>query len=292
MSDCLFTKETIKKSAVYTRLKSLLLAAGWTNISSNPVTDFDVFYSTGETGDKELVFQIREDHSGRYFGSTTSQFLQVRSLYSYIPGADGVAGTSPRSENAWSILYCFNGAIGPDADIDLYYHVNKNRIIFAMIPQVCTGLFGSLNFIGLSNESLVNEIKSDGLLFASTHGDFSNSPLITSRPKERTAAPYGIGTIKIDQRREICADGRRLMYKIGYGDTYEGFRGIIDGVYAIKNDAEDIGYLYLSHGDVLIGPDGTSKYLVLAFKDGRYNCWGYMGNTASGYYSLLAIRVE
>lgn len=293
MADCIFTKETIKKLAVYTRIKSLLLAAGWTNISSKPATDFDVFYSKGETGDKGLIFQMKENTTTTdYFSSSTSIALYFRLPYSYTPGAAGVSGRFGRPGDAWQYFYAFSGLLGPDADIDFYYHVNKNRIIFVCMPKYGTGVGGGICFVGMSNETFVNEVKSDGVLLASSYGGWGADVFITSRPKEKSTTAYNLGIIKLAMPKEICPDGTRMMTRVGYGDTDESFRGLLDGVYTFQNDSQGMQYDYLSHGDVLVGPDGTSKYLVLSFRSGNNNTWGYRGPAAGGYYTLLAIRVE
>ena len=59
MSDIIFTHMQVQKSDIYDTIISLLKGAGWQDISSSSANDFNVMYSKGIDGDKELYFQMR-----------------------------------------------------------------------------------------------------------------------------------------------------------------------------------------------------------------------------------------
>jgi hypothetical protein len=292
MADAIFTKETLLKSQLYTRIKTLLTGAGWQNVSSKPVTDFDVFTSAGETGDKQLVMQLSEVYTGNALGSTTNHYLMVRLPYSYIPGAAGVAGTFGRPSDAWLPVSCFDTNISPDTQFDFYYHVNKNRIIFVIEPPKASGFGPQAVYLGMSNETMINEIKSDGCMVACTKGMSNSSVWMTSKPKEKTTAPYYLLCYPLVTPKEDSPDNTRIISKMFYGDTYEGVRGIIDSVYYVHNTTDGVEHLQTAHGDVLITKDASAKYRVFICKTAASSTWNYKGASGPGYRGAIAIRIE
>jgi len=107
-TDYIFQTGTVQKSGVYQFIIDKLKTAGWSDISSNPSTDYVVLKSTGNTGDKILLIQLRPGNASSNANSTvTTQYCQMsyRLIDSYTPGAAGVAGTFGRSSLVWTDLY-------------------------------------------------------------------------------------------------------------------------------------------------------------------------------------------
>lgn len=292
MSNVIFTKDTVTKAQLYTKIKTLLTATGWQNVSSKPVTDFDVLTSAGETGDKQLVLQLSDIYNGNSLGSTTSQYLMIRTPYSYIPGTAGAAGTFGRPADTWMNLQVFDTAVGPDIQCDLYYHVNKNRIIFAVEPPRTSGISPQVVYMGLSDESYINEIKSDGVMVASTRFPASKVVWMTSKPKEKTNDGYYLSTYELPVFREDTGDNTRVLFKMIVGNASEGVRCALDNVFCIINNMDTIDYTQTGQGDILITKDGLAKYRVFSCKTNSYGSWGYKGALNNGYRVCVALRIE
>ena len=137
MADVIFTTETCLKSELFGRIKAIMTAAGWADISSNPATDFTVMRSPGEEGNRNLILQLRE-HAGTAAQSiSTSNYtiMNYRLPAGYTPGATGVAGTFTRTGEAWRTLYIASttsNVIDAGVLMKIRYHCNKNRLLLCI----------------------------------------------------------------------------------------------------------------------------------------------------------------
>lgn len=248
MNDVIFSKMTIKKSEIYQTIKNLLIDAGWVNLSSNPSTDYDVFNSSGVSGTKNLFFQMRSlDSSGSNDITTTDYtFCSMRFIDNYMPGANGTSGTFGRPSASWIQwpLFNSNSTISLTTSIDMYYHVNKNRLIFTLEPPIAYGTnaapipsLPSVHFIGLPDNALVDEIDSRGLIFApSTNKDFTASKniMINSPSYKSSTASITQSVYSNLSPTPINSANKTIISTIAYGDAMsEGIRGYIDGIYVL-----------------------------------------------------------
>lgn len=300
MSDCIFTKESLTKSQIYNKIKTLLTTAGWANISSKPATDYDVFYSKGESGDKDLCFQLNDTDN---IGNSTNGRLHIRMIDTYVPGSAGTSGTFGRPSSAWYDIVVYDGStpLGPDAVFNLYYHINKNRIILVIEPPIACDSTPQFVFIGMSNESANDAKRNDDLIFAASFYTAVgwNQNILSNCPVGiKQANPYLISTLILNNwntlpfPREYTGKEQRPMYKIGYGNASEGFRGFVDGVYGLITQGLGTYPIFtrIRQNDILIGSDGTSKYKVFVARSNGQSVFGYFGPN-DRYLTAWAIRV-
>lgn len=106
-TDYIFTSGTCARSALYQLIIDQLTAAGWTNVASLASSDFVVMKSTSNTGDKNLLLNIRDSSSTAVNPTTTTDYcvMSYRLQDTYVPGAAGVAGVFGRPALAWTNLF-------------------------------------------------------------------------------------------------------------------------------------------------------------------------------------------
>jgi hypothetical protein len=254
--------ETILKGQMYQRIKDLLISAGWQNISSKPLTDYDIFYSTGEAGDKNIYFQML-DYSNT--ATTTGNYIRVKLINKYTPGTSGTAGTfdANRTSESWRNVILFTNLVAIDAPITFSYQVNKDRIVFYADPALSIYQnSNSGNIVHLGVPILFeSEPNSRGMTIAQGFYDSTivgaahNYVISTNPPYTDNGATDGLLTYKITPPAEYNNSDERIMSEICYGGTVEGLRGKFDGFYALYGD-----YTRTGHGDILT--DGVSTYKV------------------------------
>jgi hypothetical protein len=269
--------ETIQKGQIYQRIKDLLLSAGWQNIASKPANDFDVFYSTGEAGDKTLYFQMKDTSNT---STTTGCYIDIRLINKYTPGAAGVAGTFDRPSEPWRNVYLFTAAgVSADTLIFFSYHVNKDRISFFADPPLPIhqgGNTGNIVYIG-APVLFETEINCRSLTLAQTFynntligGAAHNYVVTTNSPYSDLGSSEALLTYKITPSAEYNNSDKRVMSEIMYGAVSEGIRGKFDCFYVLHPSNTRT-----SHGDILT--DGASTYKVVNLVTPAY--WICTGTT-------------
>lgn len=73
-TDYIFTTGTCTRSALYQLIIDSLTNAGWTNIASLASSDFVVMKSTGNTGDKNLLLNLRDASATAVNPTTTTDY--------------------------------------------------------------------------------------------------------------------------------------------------------------------------------------------------------------------------
>jgi hypothetical protein len=260
----LFTVETVLKGNLYQRIKDALVSAGWVYLSSKPSTDFDVFHSKGVDNNKELYIQLQD--TGNTAG-TNAIHIGFRFINSYVPGESGVAGTfdTSRAANSWILLHMFpGGTISTDTPITFSYTCNADRILFVVEPPLAAAnsISGNFMYIGaLKSDTL--DLNNRGLvvspaIYVSAFG-LVGSILINSAPYSDTVAPYKIEPYRVTTLSDYNNDDKRIISEIYAGNTVDGFRGKLDGIYSIHIDGT--GHHRTMYGDILT--DGTNTYKVI-----------------------------
>lgn len=252
--------ETITKGQIYQRIKDLLVSAGWQNISSKPASDFDVFYSKGEAGDKELYFQIQDTNAT---ATSTGCYIGTRLINKYTPGSAGVAGVFDRPSEAWRLTYLFNNVVAVDTPIVFSYHVNKDRIVFfpdTPLSLVNAGITGNIVYLGCPI-LFETETNSRGVVLAqTTYNNTINSGhnyiVVTNPPYTDLGATEALLTYKLTPSAEYNNADKRVISEIAYGNGVEGMRGKFDGFFALNG-----GNTRTGHGDILT--DGVNTYKVV-----------------------------
>ncbi|MDM5298055.1 hypothetical protein QUF51_07780 [Bacillus pumilus] len=257
----IFTTGTCLKSELYSVIKNSLINAGWQNKSSNATSDYDVFYSTGELGDKKLVFQMRAtDVTDKNSIITTDYCVaSIRMIESYTPGSNGGAGTAGRPSEPWRyfMISPSSGLLSKDTTMTYRINVNKNRLIIVTESPSATGLGCVLNYIGLTDEIYADEPDSRGLIYATTaRADSASNVLISNSPVN--IAPSTSATIRPIivnlSPKNPNTQGLYMLSEFYYGNTSEGTRGKITGIYGLPNDN-------VLHGSII--EDGSKQYFVV-----------------------------
>jgi hypothetical protein len=267
-TDVIFQKMVVPKSQLYSTLKTLLLNAGWQNISSNPATDYDVFYSTGNSGNMALYFQMR-DYDNM---STTDAGYQfgIRLIRGYTPGAPGQSGTFLVPGEPWIYNYIMysNAYLKLSTNLTLWYNVDKNRLIFAIQPPFYLNTNSSIFFIGMPNLTLIQENQSSGVLFASSnpYSTYMNNAQIriTDNPFNPQSSSYNMNVYYVNSpSRIVNSAGKVFMSRLAYGAyNTEGVRGFLDGIYVFPTYESPVRWL---DGDIIVDTSVTpnKKYMIL-----------------------------
>jgi hypothetical protein len=281
-TDYVFTPGTCAKKDFYGVITAALLAAGWTNVSSLASTDYEVYTSIGNTGDKELVLNLRKGSVATPANDvTTGNWCQFsyRLPTSYTPGASGVAGTFVRPD-VWRDIYiapvAAAGTLPMDTVYDYKIYADANKVIFSIQFPGGTGYSPILVYMGLPDSLYCTENGNRGMLVGTTvncstaAGNF----MIADTPSGMGSAStcYIIPNICTLAPKNPNNAGKYVVSDIYYGSATEGTRGKLDGVVALP-------LVNVITGDIIT--IGTCQYYVL-------NCHSYGGNS---FPSLaLAIR--
>lgn len=283
-TDYIFTRGQVVKSGVFDLIVNSLIAAGWTNVSSLPSSDFVVLKSTGNTEDKNLVLNIRDTNTSNANSIKTTAYntMSYRLQTSYTPGAAGVAGTFGRPALAWSALdiapTAQNTATLPmDTMLTYSIYADNSKFILALEYPYATGYSPMLIYMGLPDSLYCLEDASGGTLFGTTvNGPTANAVAICNSPSGigSVATPYNLTVYGTLSPKNPNNAGKYALSHLYYGSATEGPRGKLDGIYAMPA------------GNVVTGDIitlGTKKYYVLVCQ---------VQGTNSFLSPVLAIRTE
>ena len=268
MADVIFSAGTCLKKETLTTMINLMKAAGWVDVSSNPATDFIVMNSKGESGDKNLFIQFRQSSTTNVnpIDSTDYNVASYRLIGGYTPGTVGTAGVFTRPAEVWRNLYVAPTTvlINSENSMTYYYHVNKNRIIFVAETPESLGFAPVTHYFGLPT-SFVNEPDSRGVVaVSSTYGVTANNVLVTNAAGELpsdTASSTRIIYASLAPKSPNSA-GKHTPVEMYYGNTIEGIRGKLDGLYVIPAGG-------VNNGDTLTV--GTKQFRVVVNGVGSTN---------------------
>jgi len=252
----IFSETTCLKSELLNKIIELMVASGWKNISSDPTTDFVVMQSAGESGDKNLVFQIRSTatNNANDIVTTASNIMSYRLIGNYIPGEEGVAGVTDRPKETWRALQIAPGAaVDPSVELTLWYSVNKDRIIFNIYTPESLNLGPVLFYIGLPT-TFTSEPDSRGLIFMTSHvSPYSNQVHITDNVAELPSltTSTSITNLYAAPPKSPNSAGLHTPFELAYGNTSVGKRGQIDSLLFLPNNS-------INDGDIVNA--GSKRY--------------------------------
>lgn len=243
MADYIFSKGVCQKKDLYQTMIDLLLSAGWENVSSRPQTDFDVLYSKGEDGDKNLFFNFRPTNTSNTNNTQTTDYnaCSFRLINGYTAGKPNESGTFERPNESWRNFYLAptTTTIPLTTEVTYYYHVNKNRLIFIIIYPEAINVDPITHYIGLPDEVYIHEPDSRGLLHTSSaYASTGNGVLISDNAHNLTSATSAQTRnfyITLSPRNPN-SDGIYMLSEAKYGNTTEGLRGKLTGLYFLPNE--------------------------------------------------------
>lgn len=242
----IFTSGSCQKKDLFDLLISKLVAAGWTDVASNATTDYVVLTSTGNTGDKSLILNLRDIPAAGTAANTvkTSAYCQMsyRLQSSYTPGASGVAGTFGRPALAWSDLYLApvvaSGTLAADTVVNYKVYADASKIILAIEYPPATGYSPILIYLGVPDSILVSDSDNRGMLAAVSNTALTAASIQicnTSDGMGSVAAPYPLMTYALLPPGDPNNANKRMISAIYYGNVAESFRGKLDGIRCMLN---------------------------------------------------------
>ena len=263
MADYVFTKGTALKKDMFTKIVQLFTSAGWTNVSSNPTTDFTVLHSKGESDDKDLFIQLRAFNTAETTTSietTDTNAMSYRFIEGYEAGADGASGTFTRPTEVWTPLYIAPSttSVNREVELEYYYSINKNRLIIVIETPVSVNLAPILLYLGLPDTTYTTESGSRGVIFGASAYPKTNNTInisnasdgLPSDPASSNRTPY----VTLAPKNPNSA-GLFTLSEILYGNTTEGIRGKLTGIYQMPNGN-------VNNGDTIV--IGSKEYRVVA----------------------------
>jgi len=270
-TDYIFTAGSCQKSEILDLIVNKLKAAGWTDVSSLASSDYIVLKSTGNTGDKNLILNLRKGNAagtaGRDVDTTAYCQMSYRLQDSYIPGAEGVAGVFGRPTLAWTDLYiapvAANGTLALDTTVNYKVYVDVSKIILAIEYPPATGYSPILIYMGQPDTVYMPESGSKGVLVAVTNGGTTAaSAIICNSPDGigSVATPYAVATAALLPTKNPNNAGKYFDSPVYYQTTTEGMRGKLDGILCMPNLAA------LTGDNITI--DGDNYYVLVCHAQG------------------------
>ncbi|MCY7542543.1 hypothetical protein P9173_09090 [Bacillus safensis] len=283
MSDTIFNKITVLKKDLYSKLKQIMLESGWQNISSRPSTDYDVMFSNGEDGKKEIYFQMRDiastiAGSSSIFSNSSSRFFSIRLSGKYLPGSSGVSGTFSKNSDTWkAVVITYQSEVFPNQPIEIYYSCNKDRLIFLTDYSLSLALPSTLNYIGVP-VTFADEHEWSSCVFASSSIGSGRRLYVTDIKNDYTATvPITCLTyLGLGSKNKIGEN--IIMSNVIYGSTSEGLKGAIPEVFSFGSTDG------LIHGDLV--RDGDKVYKVFETTPGASTVY------SSFISKFIAIRIQ
>jgi hypothetical protein len=275
VADYIFQSGSCLKSQLFANIKNILISGGWTDISSNPATDFMVFQSSGESGNQNLVFQLRDTNTSNTNSVSTTDYAQgsIRFISTYTPAGAGQAGTFGRAAEVWkpfpTASYSSTAVSSPSSTINYRYHVNKNRLIIYFeypIPYA-----PSFQYIGIPDIQYASEPASKGLLQAGT-GLANNTVNVTDAAGEAASQSASVTRTAYFQTtpKNPNSAGKYHLSEVFIGDANEGYRFQLTGIYI----APIAG---LINGDTFV--IGTKRYIFFTLPAAQVSTHTFISGT-------------
>lgn len=288
MKNKVFIKHELKKKDFYKWLKQTLEDNGWENISSKPSTDFDVFYSKGESGNDELYFQMKE-YAASSVNSTLSgsseRFFDVKPLKGYTPGAPGNPGVLDRSDESFIRLQISIGEIQMNSDMTVHYNVNKNRIIIVTEFPITINEDSVIFMIGKPDEHL-SKYYSNGSMIVFSSTSYNRIASGLEEADSTNKAAYSLNTIELMMPKVKNSSGVNFMSELAVGNNSEGIKALIEGVYVLTGD---FNLNKSCRGDLLVDQN-NNKYQIFYLGTRTSSSYQYYEKTR--YIALMIERGE
>jgi len=244
-TDYIFTSGTTTKAGIYQLIIDKLIAAGWADISSLASSDYVVLQSTGNTGDKNLLLNLRATNSSDTNSVVSTDYcvMSYRLQDTYTAGSSGVAGTFGRSSLAWTNLYLVpvsatTTTLAAATPITYHVYADASKIILLLEYPSASGYSPTLIYMGEPDTTYVTESYNRGCLVGVTNnGTTAASVMIcnTSDDQASVTAPYAIATSALLPSYNPNGSGKYAISEIYYGSTTESIRGKLDGVLCAYN---------------------------------------------------------
>ena len=237
-----------------------MIDAGWQNISSRQATDNDVMYSKGESGEENLYIRMKEYYSTSStstLSNTNEVYLSVYPLRSYVPGSSGVAGVGnpvfTTGNFHWSRIA--RSAVTPDTEMTVYYHCNKDRIVFVIEWSLHTGLDANFFLFGKPTRVLAKQPMTSLSATLSGYGYSTFNFVSDVADIDPAGAAFPVTFSQLDTPQSIGSSGTFAISEIAVLQKDDGIHSVVDGIYAVGRDSR-IQYVSALTGDELVDDEG------------------------------------
>lgn len=276
MSEFIFTPATMKKRDFYTWLKNTMIQAGWENISSRPATDNDVMYSKGESGEENLYIRMKEYYStssNATLSNAVDVYLSVYPIRSYIPGNSGSAGVGnppfTTSSFHWGRIARSNTHL--DTEMTVYYHCNKDRIVFVVEWSSYTELDANFFLLGKPTKVFAKKPMTSLSAALCGYGYSTLNSVSDVADINPSNSAFSVTLTYLNTPLSINLSGNFIASEIGVVQKDDGLHSTLDGIYAVGGDNK-IQYPKAMTGHELIDEDGRVYRLSsMTSAHGNYN---------------------
>ena len=234
--DTLFQHTVVKKAEFFDKIVELLKGAGWTGIASIP-TDFTVLNSKGVNNDKDLYIQLKEtDIYDKSQKTTNSPWFTARLIKKYTPKS-GQSGVIARPDAPWYGMSCGyidsnNQAVAPYIDIDLWYYVSANGIMYIAQPPQTMNIPPFFGMMYHPEVEYCQQSECRGLMM---NGWGTPPQLCQVMDNASGDSQYAASLYYITLQTNPTQQNKYLMSEIYYGSPIEGYRGNLNGIYTLPN---------------------------------------------------------
>lgn len=284
MTEVVFKSVQLQKKDFYDWLKTEMTNVGWRNISSRPASDNDVFHSTGESGQDNLLIKMKEYYNTQSTTliSNTGVYFSAMPLSSYTPGNTGVAGVMYPS-GGYIVCRLCERALVPETFMTVYYNINKDRVVIIIEWALYTGEDSTFLLMGKPTNTIAKTTEITKTVVAT--GTSYGGQISFSTLADYYEYPSGVAGVfqLMDVPRSKTSAGGLIMSDIILTNPIDGIHSLVEGIYSIKGDVA-INYPSAMKGAELIDEE-SKKYRVTAMLR------GVSANTAF-VHPLIAFRVE
>lgn len=244
-TDYIFKSGSCAKNALFDLIVNSLKDQGWTDISSNPTTDYIVLSSNGNSGDKNLILNLRDTNATGANSVKTTAYNQMsfRLQDTYTPNPTaGQSGTFGRTSLAWTELFlapvAAAGTLAGDTVVNYKIYTDASKIIMSIEYPPATGYSPVLFYLGLPDSTYLRQSGAKGMLYASTVNMGTASNLLICNSPDTigvVTAPYVMPTLATTVLKNPNNDGVYTESPVYYQSITEGLRGKLDGVFCMTN---------------------------------------------------------
>ncbi|EJR57243.1 MULTISPECIES: hypothetical protein [Bacillus cereus group] len=305
MTKAIFTKGTCKKFELFDIFVQVALNGGWKLKEGSNLTDDQIcLYTDGYNGDKHMAVHLTcYDSNYSPYNIRTTDYTDgsmrmgtMQSNNTVFYSQDGMSsfcffpGRTANQDTNTSYARQYNKLF----DMEYYYYVDKEVIIFLVVPFKYTGLGNGLIFLGFPEQSFVEESKRNenksysGAVYANSGycGNVIGSYRlrVADNPKNLLEVPgkntIAQGTYSLVSPLSPNIDKKFVLSEVFYGDSTTGMRGRLGKIYLLQQ------------GGIL---DGDIIEIKVNNEIQKYR-YTVLGGASSNYTSFVtnaaAIRVE
>lgn len=270
MTNKIFTKISLKRKDLFEKFIEVMVNGGWQLLNTDTSTKY-VLFSDGISGDKHMYLEIYPFEGSDVINNATydmrnktrssiadSALFRIGESYDSSTGSmsyyDGYKVLPFIQNRDNSISYSSIIWVDPNEDLDFYYYVDKDRVMFLVNPSVYryTGKSNHFFMLGLPEESYLEEdysgFPSNFLILGSVNmpnNAISSYPKawIAKRPKNyvpKSSSVYSIQSYSIISPMSPNVDLKFPMSELLLGNGNEGLRCKVGGFYLVKPNSGEI----------------------------------------------------